>query len=223
MAPPKLLQSKGDSFANSTSGRSITLATSVTAGSLLIVSCNSFGTSITLTVADDLSNSFTQAGSYAITGSDRASNWYLYNATSGSRTITVTPSATAFIGMCVREFSGMPSSGSPTSTNTSNATAATVGTGSLTITQNAVVVLAASITAAKQLHGATGIACDYFDNNGSFEPLAAGWAIADATYTPSLLLGASATWACAVAAFNAASSGAGGATRQRGLRSGGKL
>lgn len=77
----------------------------VTAGNLLVVVVNCFG-SVTVTVADSLGQTFSQAGSYSTLASNKESIWYFPNTAGGANTVTVTPSGNSFLTITVLEYSG---------------------------------------------------------------------------------------------------------------------
>lgn len=133
---------------NSASARTLQYGGNLTPGSLLEVTVTTFGTAITVTVSDGTNGAYTDSGAgYVVNGSDRISKWFFANnSSSGQPTVTVTPSATAFVSIAIDEYTGGATS-SPvraTSTNVSVGAGTTATTGSVTATAGDLVVTAMS-------------------------------------------------------------------------------
>lgn len=97
------------SFDHSTSARTIVYGGNLTPGSLLEVTVSTFNMDITVTVSDDSNGSYTDSGAgYVVNETCRVSKWYFANnGSSGIPTLTVTPSADAYISVSVDEFTGV--------------------------------------------------------------------------------------------------------------------
>jgi len=118
---------------NSAAQRSLAYSSNVAAGNLLVVAISTFGTSITMTVVDTQGNTYAQAGSYGINGSNRVSFWYAVAGSSGANTVQVTPSAAAFMGLGVLEYSGAPASSPLDATSTNSGSTLAVSTGTVAV------------------------------------------------------------------------------------------
>lgn len=95
---------------NSALGRTLIYGNTLTVGSTLIVCGATYNVGITLTVSDSVNGAYTQVGTYSI-GSDtngRVSIWiFKNNTTSTNPTVTVTPSATAYVSFAVDQYTGL--------------------------------------------------------------------------------------------------------------------
>jgi hypothetical protein len=117
-------------FGVSALARTLAYGGALTPGSLLAVVVSTFNNNITVTVADDVNGAYTQAGPYAINGAVRLSIWYFpNNASSGTPTVTVTPSASAYVSLAIDEYTG-PKTVAPLR---ASATSTGSGGGSMTV------------------------------------------------------------------------------------------
>lgn len=217
------LQAATNTNTNSASARTIALPASVTAASDLILGVSTFNSGITLTIADDLSNAFTQLGSYAVNGNIRGSLWRLNNASAGARTITVTPSASAYMDLFLTEYAGL-SSASPTGTSTNTGTSASPTSGSVTVTGTYQLVVAmfalqnqVSQVCPESAAAIVGVSPGTVNSPGAFIE-----AMVQSSLNAKLTLISSQAWAvCAVALSPASAPGSGGVVvpcHQQGLR-----
>lgn len=133
------VQSTGQGFGNSASARSLTFASNVTSGNLIVVAVATFNAgSPTVSISDTQGNTYSQAGSYQTSGSNRISLWYAVAGSTGSNTVSFTPSASVFSGFGIHEYTG-----TATSTPLDNAVG-TTGTASNTVNPGTVTVSAAN-------------------------------------------------------------------------------
>ena len=176
------IQAVGNSFANSASARTITFGNNVGSGNLLVLAAAIFNSGITLTVSGSVNGSYTQAGAYAANGSSRAAIFYFFNSGAGSETITVTPSASAYLNLGAIEINGVGSSDpiDGTSTNTGSNTVLT--TGSVTITQATELVVAVySIAGAEKNCEPDGVmSLFWFSDDTNSQIAACSWGIVTA-------------------------------------------
>lgn len=215
MASDLQVQSQSAEFATSAAARTITLPINTTAGNFIAIGVTSFN-DVTVTVADELAHSYLRAGGYAGTG-DKASIWYDFNITSAARTITVTPSGSAALTLCVAEFSGLittdPIDGSAGASGSSTAPA----TGSITVGATGELILGQLTTSANNVANAPqncAIACHRFSSAN--QPGGLLVAMRDAATNLSVTLSSSTSWAFAGASFKVvAAGGSGGGTLAR--------
>lgn len=104
----------------------------VTAGNAIIVAVESYDASNTVTLTDNLGNTYVQIGSYLnqFGAGTRLSLWYAKNITGGACTVSATPASSGFLLVVAAEYSGI-GTGTPLDGNSSNvgtATSATTGT-----------------------------------------------------------------------------------------------
>lgn len=128
-------QSIGVQFGNSTSARTLAWSSNVAAGALKVVGIITFGTNITVTVSDNLDGAYTQAGTYIVSGSRRLSIWYFPNATGGATTVTVTPSATAFISWDQTAYTAARTTAPLGDESGATGTGTTSSTGTITVAE----------------------------------------------------------------------------------------
>jgi hypothetical protein len=203
------VQAFSNGFAAAVTARTFAFPANVTAGNLIVAGIITFNSSITVTVTDSLGNTYTQAGSYAVSTTTRASIWYSANILGGANTVTITPSASAFVTAGVVEYSGAtttPIDGTTTNTGTST----TLSTGSIAVAQAGDLVFGAiaisNSSQAKFDVSATGnLVC--VDISGSIEPAALLDTIAGSATNLSLLVNVSTVFAAAGASFKAVSGG----------------
>lgn len=135
-------------FGSSASARTLAYGGSLTVGNLLVVTVTTFIAGITVTVSDGTNGNYTQAGAYAVTTDTlgRVSIWYFQNnASSGTPTVTVTPSASAFISISQDEYSGIATTGALRSVATGTTGSSTsIATGTITATAGDLVVAVAT-------------------------------------------------------------------------------
>lgn len=112
-------------------------SSNVTAAGLIVIGVVTFNTGITLTITDSLGNTYAQAGTYLLNGAGtyRLSIWYAKNIAGGACTVTVTPSATAFITWGQSEYSGAHLTAPLDSTNSGTGTGTVPTTGSITVSE----------------------------------------------------------------------------------------
>lgn len=133
------VQSRGNNYGNSSSPQTLAYTSNVTAGNLLVViSAQGTDTSATVTVTDSLGNTYSQAGSYSTNTNPppfglRIGLFYCISASSGSCTVTVTPSALVGQNIDIFEYSGILASSPLTATSGNTGTSASPSTGSVTI------------------------------------------------------------------------------------------
>lgn len=132
------VQSRIVGFGTDPGARSLAYSSSVAAGRLLCCAVASYNTGgdITVTVADDVNGSWTQAGTYTTQANERISIWYKApsGVGSGTTTVTVTPSANAYLSFAIHEYSGVKSSAPLRSTSNNFTNSTTPSTGSVTAT-----------------------------------------------------------------------------------------
>lgn len=108
------VQARDQSFAESGSARSLAYNSNVAAGNLLVAVVSTFNPGITVAVADSLGQTWSAANitglahPYSEAGDlqNRQSIWYFPNTGAGACSVTVTPSATAYVSIALSEFSG---------------------------------------------------------------------------------------------------------------------
>jgi len=137
-------------FSQSASARTLQFTTqNTTAGSMLwaAIATESSAGHTTVTVSDDQNGSWTQAGSgvYGQQSTTRdISIWYFTNSKGGVKpTVTVTPSQSVFIGLCIGEHTTTSTSVSVDHTATGNSTGQNITTGTVTVSQSGTLVIAA--------------------------------------------------------------------------------
>lgn len=129
------LQNRTLGAASSASALSVALSSNVSAGSLIIVSVATFNSNaMTVTLTDSRGNTYTQAGSYATNSNNRTSIWYARNSTAGACTVSIAPSAAAFISANVSEYSGVRVASPLLSTTTGTGSGSAPSAGTATIT-----------------------------------------------------------------------------------------
>ncbi len=112
---------------SSTSARTVVITT--TAGGFAYCWVGTFGTAITVTVSGSVNGSYTQIGSYKTSGSYVLSLWTSANTSAGTETITVTPSATAYVSLVAAPVTNITTSPNDANTsNSGNSTTPTTGT-----------------------------------------------------------------------------------------------
>ncbi len=131
---------------NSALGRTLIYGHTLTIGSTLIVAVATYNSGVTLTVSDSVNGSYTQIGTYSI-GTDtngRISLWRFFNNTTATNpTVTVTPSATAYVTIGVDEYTGLGAAPTVHSTAASNHGGADpVVTGTVTASSGDLVIAA---------------------------------------------------------------------------------
>jgi len=88
--------------------QAISYSSNVTAGDLLVYFHYPNNNSSTISIADTIGNSWTQAGSTATTGINVFTAWYAISIASGANTVTGTFSANdAFGNIVIAEYSGV--------------------------------------------------------------------------------------------------------------------
>lgn len=127
------VQSSGTNTGNSSSARTRTIT--VTAGDLLVVAVTQYFAA-THTVTDSQGNTYSSAGSQVTNGFDvnvRGQVFYAIAGSSGSVTITVTPSTSCVMSMAAHEYSGNASSSPLDSTANAGGSSTTPSSGSVTV------------------------------------------------------------------------------------------
>lgn len=108
--PIAFVQGAIQSYPSSTAARTCAYPANVTAGNLLVVVVSAFN-AVTVTLADTLGQTYSQAVRL-VAGTITTAIYYVENSTGGANTVTVTPSATAYVSIAVHEYSGAATSGS---------------------------------------------------------------------------------------------------------------
>lgn len=130
-------------FDVSASARTLAYAGNLTSASTLIVAVALYNTGVTVTVSDGTNGSYTQVGAYSLSGDSaaRVSLWILKNNSSTSApTVTVTPSASAYVTFFLDEFTGMGANPTVHSSTNSSFTS-NVPTGTVTASAGDLVVV----------------------------------------------------------------------------------
>lgn len=205
------IQSVSNQFAASAAARTITLPVNVTAGNFIALGVTSFTSGITVTVSDNLGNTYHQAGSYAGAGVDRASVWYVFNASGGACTITVTPSASAALTLCASEHPNVLTTDPIDGTASNAATSTSATTGSIAVNGTNELIIAQLTTASSNVaHDAQNVAIICHQFNSGNEPGGLLMTIDSAAINPTVTLSSSSAWAFAGASFKTVSSGGSG-------------
>ena len=200
------------------SGTSLGLAfvSNVTAGNSIIVGCRTGGTTGTVTVADNLGNTYVQDAEQDQTDDlHRAWIFSAHNVTGGACTVTVTVSVSSTLRMCIAEYSGLATSSTLDKTATAQHAASTTpssgATGTLLIPDE--LVVGASTVAADSTYtaGSGYTRRTSAPSNAGTARMAMEDKIVAATtgVTADWTLGASTPWAALVATYKAASAAAG--------------
>jgi len=174
---------------NSASGRTQAFTSNVTAGNAIVVCVSTYNSgTLTVTVTDSLGNTYSQAGSYSTNVVNRVSIWYAVNITGGACTVTVTPSASAYMDICVIEYSGVKTSSPVSSTTGTTGTSGTYAPGTLTVaTAGSVAIGVAGVTANTNTFcgsGPSGLVAVVSDLNS---PILVADSIASANINPTIV------------------------------------
>lgn len=201
------VQSNSSSFASSSSARALAFTGAVTAGDLLLVWVQ-VGT-VTITVTDSQSNTYTQIGSDLVLGTRHMSLWWAIaksNSVGGANSVTVNPSATTTMALAIQEYSstlGIQVDGS----NTGTGTGTSVSTGSVPVTGNsdlAVCAAAYTSTATATAGGSYTLRTQVNTNPTIAVEDLIGVSTAQ---TPGMSLSASSTWSAIGVTFSGAPGG----------------
>lgn len=140
--PGPVTQSRSQGFGTSASARSLAFSSNVTAASLLAVAVTTYNTGgdVTVAVSDDINGSHSQAGSYTTQSNERASIWYFPNSGSGACTVTVTPSANAYVTIAIHEIAGRAAASPVRGTSNGTQFNTTPSTGTVTAVSGDVVL-----------------------------------------------------------------------------------
>lgn len=216
------LQAAGNVIASSATPITISPPRNIVTGNFLAVCVGTYFNSATVTVTDNLGNTYTQAGSYYDAGGNpRSSIWYAKNIIGGACTITVTQSTSTYLAAAVAEFSGVDTS-SPLDGDSGGVTGSPIDGGLLSVSNPGSLVIACAVhTGNFNYDGPLG---DFFYvGSGIF--INAGCGIADAGFEVRMY--GTTTCAVAAASFKAAGGGGGGGGGStfmgRGILSGGRL
>jgi hypothetical protein len=201
------VQRTGAGYDVSASARTTVFGSNVSAGNLIVVGVETYNTGITVGVTDSCGNTYTQAGSYATNGLIKSSLWYARNITGGACTITVTPSASAYVSIQASEYSGADRVSPLDSVATGTGTSTTPSTSALTVTNADSLVVAC----VGQAFGNTkpSVWGPLWITNMTLGPARANAMMADSTrvdagFTPSWSYWGNAAWAAIAASFVAA-------------------
>ena len=105
-----------------------------TAGNLIVVGVNGYGSATaTFTVTDTSGNTYSQAGIYATNGTNRTAIFYAKNIAGGYDTVTVTASSSVELTFGIHEYSGADPSAPLVSTSSGTGTSAAGLTGTVTV------------------------------------------------------------------------------------------
>lgn len=132
-------------YANDTVARTVAYGGNLTSGSLLVVTVGIY-LDVTVTVSDSTNGSYTQAGTYSHASTNLiVSQWYFpNNAATGTPTLTVTPSGSAYLALAVEEFTGIAPTSPLEATGGTFTTSSTPTTGTVTATAGDLVVASLS-------------------------------------------------------------------------------
>lgn len=191
------VQSKSVDSGNTTSG-TLTFNSNIGSGHLNIVGIRQGGSS-TVTVTDNLGNTYTQSKTTA-NGDHTDYIYYAKNTTAGACTVTVTFNSSATMRWAIAEYSG-PSTSSPEDVKTdATGSSTTASSGNVTTSANDEVLIGfASVSGAST-----------FTANNSFtvrETVNSKIALADrivtssGTYSASFTLGTSGDWICEIVTY----------------------
>lgn len=199
----------------STAALTIASAINITAGDLIPLWLTHYGSGFTASVTDGLGNSYSQAGSYAFTGSQwGCSLFYTVATTGGACTIEITPGVSAYITAVAAEYSGQASSPLDHTNNNTGSAAANFTAGSLTVSGAGELCIACFVSQSNPLgvpvNGAASMGLVGVESVSNAISMIALDGIAGATFTPTAnLVGASQSFAGVCASFKPASSGGG--------------
>jgi hypothetical protein len=112
-----LVQSTSQATAQSAAQQSLAYGAGTTGGNLLVAIIATYNPSITVSVTDSESQTWTQLGTYSVDGNNSISIWYVLSAGGGACTVKVTPSASAYVTLAINEYSGGPFSVGAATTN----------------------------------------------------------------------------------------------------------
>lgn len=118
-----MVQTNTAGYGNSASARTVVMNSNVVAGNSIVVGVATFNSGITVTVTDSQGNTYTKDRDYVVNGNNRVSIWRCSAAVGGACTVTVTPSATAFVSINATEYPPMvvsPVDNTVSATGTSN-------------------------------------------------------------------------------------------------------
>src|SRR6266403_1084360 len=98
-------------YDTSASARTLAYGGNLTSASLLIVVVSIYEVGVTVTVSDGTNGAYTLAGSYSVDATSTAVRVALFykenNTATGTPTVTVTPSAAAYLSLALDEFTGV--------------------------------------------------------------------------------------------------------------------
>lgn len=210
------VQSKSQAFGNSASARTLQFDSNVTINDLLIVAVAIYANNVTVTVSDTQVNSWSQVGGYEVIPFDTNARLAIFYAVANStdsspNTITVTPSASAFLTLGIHEYSGNDTASPLDGSNQGDGTGSSMDSGSITVSA-ANELLFGAFTTVENIYTTT--AGSGFtlraDLNASNMPLSTEDQIVSTNTNATFSTDETDHWGCIGASFKVASAGGGG-------------